>query len=151
MSMFCYQCEQTAKGKGCDYLGVCGKTSEAATLQDLLIHAVKGIGIYAYMVREIGVKDKDTDLFVIEGLFTTVTNVDFDPSRLEEILRRDLASHDALFNATPGKGGDQLRELADPEPDDFVHKRGKCRIRLALEGDRDEPLDAAAARLFGED
>ena len=88
MSMFCFQCEQTAKGKGCDYLGVCGKTPEVATLQDLLIHATKGIAIYAAMARELGVMDKDTDLFVVEGLFATVTNVDFDPSRLQETLLR---------------------------------------------------------------
>jgi hydroxylamine reductase len=88
MGMFCFQCEQTAKGKGCDYLGVCGKTPEVATLQDLLIHATKGISIYAHMAREIGVKDKDTDLFVIEGLFATVTNVDFDPERLRQTLLR---------------------------------------------------------------
>ena len=88
MGMFCRQCEQTAKGKGCDYLGVCGKTPEVATLQDLLIHATKGIAIYAHMAREIGVKDNDTDLFVIEGLFATVTNVDFDPERLRETLLR---------------------------------------------------------------
>ena len=86
--MFCFQCEQTAKGKGCDFLGVCGKTPEVATLQDLLIHATKGIAIYAHMAREIGVKDKETDLFVTKGLFTTVTNVDFDPVRLEGVLRR---------------------------------------------------------------
>jgi hydroxylamine reductase len=88
MGMFCFQCEQTAKGKGCDVMGVCGKTPEVATLLDLLIHAVKGIAVYGHMAREIGVKDKEVDLFVIEGLFTTVTNVDFDPVRIEEILRR---------------------------------------------------------------
>ena len=88
MGMFCFQCEQTAKGKGCDQMGVCGKTPEVAVLQDLLIHATKGIAIYGHMAREIGVKDKDTDLFVIEALFVTVTNVDFDPVRLEGTLRR---------------------------------------------------------------
>lgn len=86
MQMFCFQCEQTAKGKGCDYLGVCGKTPEVATLQDLLIYALKGIAIYGQLAREIGVKDRNVDLFVIEGLFTTVTNVDFDPGRIQEIL-----------------------------------------------------------------
>ena len=69
MGMFCFQCEQTAKGKGCNTMGVCGKTPEVATLQDLLIHATKGIAIYAHMARELGVKDKDTDLFVIQALF----------------------------------------------------------------------------------
>lgn len=86
MSMFCFQCEQTAKGKGCEVQGVCGKSPEVATLQDLLLHALKGIAVYGHMAREIGAKDPDVDLFVIEGLFTTVTNVDFDPERLRGIL-----------------------------------------------------------------
>jgi len=65
MGMFCFQCEQTSKGKGCDVKGVCGKTPEVATLQDLLIHAVKGIALYADRAREVGVRDKGTDHFVI--------------------------------------------------------------------------------------
>ncbi|MFH1800820.1 MAG: hydroxylamine reductase [Candidatus Omnitrophota bacterium] len=84
--MFCYQCEQTSKGKGCDAVGVCGKTPEVAMLQDLLVHAAKGIAIYGQIAREIGVKDKDTDLFLIEALFITVTNVDFDPERIQKAL-----------------------------------------------------------------
>ncbi|MFH0984059.1 MAG: hydroxylamine reductase [Candidatus Omnitrophota bacterium] len=94
--MFCFQCEQTAKGKGCDVQGVCGKSPEVATLQDLLIHAAKGIAIYADMAREIGVKDKQTDLFVIEALFATVTNVDFDVERLKETLGRAYAAKEKI-------------------------------------------------------
>ena len=86
MNMFCYQCEQTAKGKGCTLQGVCGKSPEVAALEDLLIYALKGISVYAHKARELGAKDKAIDLFVIEGLFTTITNVDFDPERLQEIL-----------------------------------------------------------------
>ncbi|HQB12639.1 MAG TPA: hydroxylamine reductase [Candidatus Omnitrophota bacterium] len=84
--MFCYQCEQTAKGKGCTLQGVCGKSPEVAALEDLLIYALKGISVYAHKARELGAKDKAIDLFVIEGLFTTITNVDFDTERLQEIL-----------------------------------------------------------------
>ena len=86
MSMFCYQCEQTAKGTGCTIAGVCGKDARTAALQDLLIHAVKGISMYARRAREMGVKDKAIDRFVVEALFTTVTNVNFDPERLAGIL-----------------------------------------------------------------
>lgn len=91
MSMFCFQCEQTSKGKGCDVQGVCGKSPEVAALQDLLIHASKGIAIYAHAAREIGVKDAATDRFVVEALFATVTNVDFDPERLQDTLLRASA------------------------------------------------------------
>ena len=96
MGMFCFQCEQTAKGKGCDTMGVCGKSPEVATLQDLLVHALKGIAIYGQMARELDARDKKLDLFVIEGLFATVTNVDFDPERLREIL---LKAYDVKENA----------------------------------------------------
>ncbi|HOW58439.1 MAG TPA: hydroxylamine reductase [Candidatus Omnitrophota bacterium] len=94
--MFCYQCEQTAKGKGCDTLGICGKTPEVATLQDLLIHALKGIAVYGQLALELGVKDKNADLFLIEGLFTTVTNVDFDPARIQEEIVRAYQVKEAI-------------------------------------------------------
>jgi len=85
--MFCFQCEQTVGGKGCTHkAGVCGKDEETAALQDLLIHAVKGIAQYAHRARQVGVKDAEIDRFVMEALFTTVTNVNFDPDRLEQLL-----------------------------------------------------------------
>jgi len=87
-AMFCYQCEQTAKGTGCTKFGICGKDPEVAALQDLLMHAAKGISMYAHRAREQGVKDRAVDVFVVEALFTTVTNVNFDPERLEGVLRK---------------------------------------------------------------
>ncbi|MDD5737555.1 MAG: hydroxylamine reductase [Candidatus Omnitrophica bacterium] len=86
--MFCRQCEQTAQGTGCTVQGVCGKTSDTAILQDLLIYALKGIAVYGNMARELAVRDKEVDLFVKEDLFTTVTNVNFDPERLTQYLNR---------------------------------------------------------------
>ena len=87
MSMFCYQCEQTAMGTGCTKAGVCGKDATTATLQDLLLHATKGISMYAHRAAELGARDRDIDIFTIEALFTTVTNVDFDPERLTGYIR----------------------------------------------------------------
>ncbi|CAG0950982.1 hydroxylamine reductase [Geobacteraceae bacterium] len=87
MGMFCNQCEQAAKGVGCDIIGVCGKNPEVAALQDLMLFGLKGLGIYADKARELGKKDEAIDLFMIEGLFTTVTNVDFDPVQLAGKLR----------------------------------------------------------------
>ena len=84
--MFCYQCEQTAQGTGCTKIGVCGKDAETAGLQDLLVHAVKGISMYAHRARQQGIKDHEIDIFVIEVLFSTITNVNFDPQRLEDLL-----------------------------------------------------------------
>ncbi len=86
MAMFCYQCEQTWAGRGCDKLGVCGKDSTVAALQDLLIHSVKGISQYANKARQLGAKDHEIDVFVVEALFTTGTNVNFDADRLEAMI-----------------------------------------------------------------
>ena len=86
MSMFCYQCEQTAKGTGCTAFGVCGKDPVAAKLQDLIIYACKGISSYAHRARELGARDRDVDVFVVEALFATVTNVNFDADRLKDCL-----------------------------------------------------------------
>ncbi len=85
--MFCYQCEQSAKGTGCTTLGQCGKDPETAALQDLLIHAAKGISMYAHRARQLKAIDHDIDLFVTEALFTTVTNVNFDPDRLKSNVK----------------------------------------------------------------
>ena len=84
MDMFCYQCEQTGNGKGCTRAGVCGKSPETSALQDLLIHSLKGVGVLGKKLRETGFADEEADRFVIEALFTTVTNVNFDPERIRE-------------------------------------------------------------------
>ena len=96
MSMFCYQCEQTAKGSGCTVKGVCGKDPETAALQDILVHVAKGIAMYAHRSRAYGAVDHEADVFVIEALFTTVTNVDFDPARLEELIRKAAQIRDRI-------------------------------------------------------
>lgn len=86
--MFCYQCEQTSKGTGCTDFATCGKDEESARLQDLLIHAAKGIAQFNHRARQAGAADREIDRFLLEALFATVTNVNFDPARLEETLRR---------------------------------------------------------------
>jgi hydroxylamine reductase len=75
--MFCYQCEQTAKGTGCTKSGVCGKNPDIASIQDALIIALKGVGAYAFHARELGARDEQVDAFFAEGLFSTLTNVNF--------------------------------------------------------------------------
>ena len=87
--MFCYQCEQTAGGKGCTKIGVCGKTPEIAALQDLLIYQIKGISCYADELIKKGEKiDKEIVGFVENALFTTLTNVNFDGDVHEKMLRQ---------------------------------------------------------------
>jgi len=86
--MFCYQCEQTSKGEGCQTLGVCGKDETTATLQDLLLEVVKGISMYAHRARLLGAADPEVDAFTIEGLFATLTNVNFDPERVTVLIHK---------------------------------------------------------------
>ncbi|MEW5826693.1 MAG: hydroxylamine reductase [Candidatus Bipolaricaulota bacterium] len=92
--MYCYQCEQAKDGQGCTSFGVCGKDPVAAALQDLLLYAVQGVACYAHRAREWGVRDSEVDRFVLEALFTTVTNVNFDADRLEELVRQAAAVRD---------------------------------------------------------
>ena len=87
MSMFCFQCEQAANG-GCTKIGVCGKQPDVAALQDLLVYALKGIAFWGDKARAAGKKDSDIDRFMIEGLFTTVTNVDFDAEDIAKTLHK---------------------------------------------------------------
>ena len=88
MEMFCYQCEQTAKGTGCTAGGVCGKSPEAAALQDLLVCAVKDIAIFAHGARRLGATDPEINAFSVSALFATLTNVNFDSDALEAMIRR---------------------------------------------------------------
>jgi hydroxylamine reductase len=88
MDMFCYQCEQTAGGRGCNKQGVCGKDPKVAALQDLLIYAAKGLSQYANKARKLGAKETAIDIFIEEALFSSVTNVNFDATRLEQMVRK---------------------------------------------------------------
>ncbi len=92
--MFCYQCEQTSKGEGCQTLGVCGKDETTATLQDLLISAIKGISMYAYRAGRLGAADAEIDAFTIQSIFATLTNVNFDPARLVELIHQAAIQRD---------------------------------------------------------
>ncbi|MFA6609901.1 MAG: hydroxylamine reductase [Candidatus Omnitrophota bacterium] len=86
--MFCYQCEQTAGGTGCTKGGVCGKSEDIQSLQDILLYGLKGIAAYAFHARELGARDEQVDAFMHEALFKTVTNVDFDINDYLEIVLR---------------------------------------------------------------
>ena len=115
--MFCYQCEQTSKGEGCQTLGVCGKDEITATLQDLLIYAVKGISIYAHRARQQGASDPEIDAFTIHAIFATLTNVNFDPERLVELIHQAIVIRDAaraLYERTSVMAGIVPAELGGP-------------------------------------
>ena len=94
--MFCYQCEQTAKGEGCTKGGVCGKDPEVAALQDLLVHSLKGLSLVAVEGRKAGINDREVNVFTVEAVFSTLTNVNFDPERFVQLIRRSASLRDRL-------------------------------------------------------
>ncbi len=111
--MFCYQCEQSAKGGGCTSFGVCGKDPDVAVLQDLLVKATVGIAQYAHRSRKLGRNDAEINRFTLEALFTTVTNVNFDAHRMEAILRK---AYGILCAARDHYGVACAVRKATPEP-----------------------------------
>ncbi len=103
--MFCFQCEQTAKGEGCTKIGVCGKQPEVAVLQDLLIYAVKGLSQVALEARKVDIKDTAIDHFTCEAIFSTLTNVDFDPDRFVKLIHNTLKYREDLKAKVASAGG----------------------------------------------
>jgi hydroxylamine reductase len=86
--MFCYQCEQTAKGQGCTIVGVCGKTPDVAALQDLLIYLLRGVSQLAMDAEKVGVKEEQLSVFTCKALFATLTNVNFDAANIVEYIKK---------------------------------------------------------------
>jgi len=96
MSMFCYQCQEAAKGEGCTHRGVCGKPADVAALQDLLVDLLRGLAVYAVKARELGISDPQVNLFGAEALFATVTNTNFDASRFVALAQEALKLREGL-------------------------------------------------------
>ncbi len=107
--MFCFQCQETARNSGCTVKGVCGKPEETANLQDLLIFVLRGVAIYGEQLKELGQPDHSNDNFVLQSLFTTITNANWADSRfvsmiLDGLVRRDKLQ-DAFMAAYKAKNG----------------------------------------------
>lgn len=94
--MFCFQCQEAAKGTGCELKGVCGKTEDVANLQDLLLFVMKGISYYTLELRKKGYTSREPDIFVMKGLFSTITNANFNKSAFIERIRNGLALREKL-------------------------------------------------------
>jgi len=92
--MFCYQCQETSKNEGCTVKGVCGKNEDVANLQDLLIYTLKGISIFAEKAKDLGVEYKKARDFIVDGMFATITNVNFDENRFEEMIEEGIKLRD---------------------------------------------------------
>ncbi len=103
--MFCYQCQETAKGTGCTVRGVCGKTPDVANLQDLLLFVLKGIAHYRVQLRALNTVDHTADRFMLDGLFMTITNANFDKQRFIDKIKAALELREQLKQTFLAKGG----------------------------------------------
>ncbi|MBN1826941.1 MAG: hydroxylamine reductase [Candidatus Eisenbacteria bacterium] len=129
MSMFCFQCQEAAKNEGCTVRGMCGKKESTANLQDLLVHILKGIAVFGERAARAGLPVRDEALFVMRGLFATVTNTNFDDDRFEEWIDRGLKTRDSLRRRIENAGAAVPQgDLPDaavwtaPSPKDFPIK-----------------------------
>lgn len=103
--MFCYQCQETAKGTGCTVRGVCGKTPDVANLQDLLLFVLKGIAHYRVQLRALKAVDHTADRFILDGLFMTITNANFDKQRFIDKIKAAIELREQLKQTFLAKGG----------------------------------------------
>ena len=105
MSMFCFQCQETAKGTGCTIAGVCGKKDNVANMQDLLVFVTKGISFFTTRLRELGIETDGAGKFVVDSLFMTITNANFDFDRFVVRVREGLKLRDELQEKYLKAGG----------------------------------------------
>ncbi|HAS73483.1 MAG TPA: hydroxylamine reductase [Clostridiales bacterium UBA8960] len=104
MSMFCFQCQEAAGGKGCNKIGVCGKTDDVANLQDLLIFTLKGVSEYNQQARAAGINTPKADYVLLDGLFATITNANFDPEAIKTKIEGALVARDEIKAALEAAG-----------------------------------------------
>lgn len=135
--MFCYQCQETAGCTGCKIVGVCGKTSDVAYLQDLLIYITKGISEILVRVREEGKEElREIDILVIENLFTTITNVNFNSEDLKDKIERTLKVKEKLLNRLGNKEGLSKAALISIKRAEFLVKIEEAGILFEKDEDK---------------
>ena len=122
--MYCNQCEQTAKGIACTKAGICGKSDELANIEDLLIYALCGLSLYAHEARQQDMVDAELDRFVMKAVFSTLTNVNFDPDRFVALLTKTVELREALKKQLAAKGGKT----------DFAHPAASFALAETVEG-----------------
>ena len=135
--MFCFQCQETAKNTGCTIKGVCGKPEETANLQDLLIYVLRGIAVYSEKAKELGIDDNGNGLFVAQGLFTTITNANWDNDRFIELIKEALTRREAIKNSL-GKEFDDLHHSATWYSDDAAEFYEKAKSVGVLATDNED-------------
>ena len=122
--MFCYQCQEASKGTGCNVKGVCGKTDDLALLQDLLVYQVKGIAQLTLRLEHLGEASPEADAFIIEALFATITNANFDEQHFIKVIQSAFELQEKLRSAIIASKGDlnDLHDAAQFKTDDLKSK-----------------------------
>ena len=135
--MFCYQCQETAGCTGCKMVGVCGKTPDVAYLQDLLIYITKGISEVLVRLREEGKEElRKVDILVIENLFTTITNVNFNSEDLKDKIEKSLKVKENLLNRLENKDGLSKAALISIKREEFLVKIEEAGILFEKDEDK---------------
>ncbi|MCX7913801.1 MAG: hydroxylamine reductase [Thermodesulfovibrionales bacterium] len=135
--MFCYQCEQTAKGTGCTQIGVCGKEPDVSALQDLLLYTLKGLSLYANEARKLNLLDPGVDVFTVKALFSTLTNVNFDPDRFVEFIKRAVSIREQIGKQLESAGKKVLfkEEAANYIPPHSKEEMIKDGMKVGIKAD----------------
>lgn len=106
MSMFCFQCQETAKNEGCTVRGVCGKIDVVSNLQDVLVFVVKSVANYSNQLRKLGNTDEKVNEYILKGLFITITNANFDDNEIELEVKKGLELRNMLRTKLLELGGE---------------------------------------------
>ena len=147
--MFCYQCQETVKNEGCTVKGVCGKTEETSNLQDLLIYLLKGIAICAEKAKEKGPLDSKYGRFMMEALFATITNANFDSDRIIGMIREALRLRGELRQACGAALPAGLHDCAVWDSDDVEEFKKKAVVVGVLSTENEDVRSLRMLLLFG--
>jgi hydroxylamine reductase len=128
MSMFCYQCQETAKNRGCTRRGVCGKAEETANLQDLLVYVLRGIAVVVHNEKSGEQKVLEAGRFTAQALFATITNANFDDKRIVDLIRRGLALRDSLRGELSAEGLHDSATWSADSREAFFEKAGEVGV-----------------------
>ncbi len=143
--MFCFQCQETAGNNGCTRKGVCGKTDQVSNLQDLLVDSLRTLAVFALEFSDDALAEEEVDVHIIKGLFVTVTNVNFDASRIREYIRDTRKKRDALRKTLIESHGAEYVDRLDMRlPDPYPSESDAEQMDLQSEGStvlRDEDED----------
>ncbi len=144
MDMFCFQCQETARGTGCTKRGVCGKDAYVANMQDLLIYVCKGISVYSTKARELGIENKEVNKFIVDSLFMTITNANFDQADFVEKIKEGFDVREEIKEQYLSAGGKLNQELPDcatweaEEISEFEKKANSSEVGVLATENEDE-------------